>query len=133
MRIKFKIDKLHRDKTADILRAKGEAIKEYALTDDADYIKALNNKLIEETHEVIEATNKAEIAEELADVLEVMHALAKVHGITMDVVEVERVKKYEAKGGFYNRLFAVWMEVEEGSDSYKKLKSAPDRYPEIKE
>lgn len=71
---------------------------------DADeYAAALHAKLKEEVAEYLEAHDP----EELADVLEVLHALAALHGWTPAELEAKRVAKAQARGGFGGR---VWME-----------------------
>jgi predicted house-cleaning noncanonical NTP pyrophosphatase (MazG superfamily) len=58
-------------------------------------------KLIEEVQEF----NESETAEELADILEVVHALAKQ--INTDLSELEKLQKskHQERGGFEKRLF----------------------------
>ncbi|THF70536.1 hypothetical protein E7T06_07480 [Deinococcus sp. Arct2-2] len=71
---------------------------------DADeYVVALRVKLEEEVSEYLDAHNP----EELADVLEVLHALAAQHGLTPEQLEALRAAKAQARGGFGGR---VWME-----------------------
>ncbi|MDB5046320.1 MAG: hypothetical protein JWQ08_2370 [Deinococcus sp.] len=69
----------------------------------AEYPVALRAKLNEEVAEYLEAHDP----EELADVLEVLHALTALHGLTPQELEARRVAKADARGGFGGR---VWME-----------------------
>ncbi|UQN05391.1 nucleoside triphosphate pyrophosphohydrolase [Deinococcus sp. QL22] len=71
---------------------------------DADeYAVALQAKLNEEVAEYLAAHDP----EELADVLEVLHTLAALHGLTPQELEAKRAAKADARGGFGGR---VWME-----------------------
>ncbi|MFI5992439.1 nucleoside triphosphate pyrophosphohydrolase [Streptomyces sp. NPDC051362] len=59
----------------------------------------LRMKLAEEAGEVIQASPSG-LLEELADVIEVVHAIAALHGHTPADVERARVAKAAARGGF---------------------------------
>lgn len=58
----------------------------------------------------IHATNDEEAIEELADLLEILHSLAKIHHSTIKEVEEVRKKKEETRGGFTNKTFLVEVE-----------------------
>ena len=58
-------------------------------------------KLDEETREFLAERT----AEELADILEVVYALAEDAGLTPDGLEAIRLEKRFARGGFSQRLF----------------------------
>lgn len=45
--------------------------------------------------------------EELADMLEVIRALAVIHGATWEELEALREKKAEARGGFQERVYLI--------------------------
>ena len=73
--MKKEFNKLVRDKIPEII----EENDEYSLTrilNDKEYEKALYDKLLEEANEVINANKKEETEEELADLLEVVRAIA---------------------------------------------------------
>ncbi|MEW9554088.1 phosphoribosyl-ATP pyrophosphohydrolase [Nonomuraea sp. NPDC050783] len=95
--------KLVRDKIPDIIRRSG---KEPAVTalDDSDYRKALLTKLFEEVEELREAS-PSEVAEEIADVYEVLRALATVQGHDWSVIEKIAADKREERGAFHHRLY----------------------------
>ena len=67
-------NKLVRDHIPQIIQMDNKRCKVSILHDTA-YIEQLKKKLIEEAQEVQEASTKQEIILELADLLEVMHAL----------------------------------------------------------
>ena len=81
-------DKLVRDRIIDIIIANGESPVYHTLSDE-EYLKELHKKLIEEANEFVEADNP----EELADLLEVVYAIAMHKNINMEEVEQIRVKK----------------------------------------
>jgi len=60
----------------------------------------LRQKLIEEAHEIVGATDRESLIEELADVQEVIIALAKHHKIQSSEFECVRKKKLLESGGF---------------------------------
>jgi predicted house-cleaning noncanonical NTP pyrophosphatase (MazG superfamily) len=59
--------------------------------------------LEEEVAEYLESTE----SEELADILEVVYALAKLSGITKTQLERLRLKKLAEKGGFKDKIFLI--------------------------
>ncbi len=56
------------------------------------------------------AENKEEALEELADLLEIIHALAAYHGSSMEEVENIRKEKVKKRGGFEQKIFLVEVE-----------------------
>ena len=81
---------------------------EYSLTrilNDKEYEKALYDKLLEEANEVINANKKEETEEELADLLEVVRAIANFKNVDVRDVEKLRISKKKKRGGFYKRIY----------------------------
>ena len=72
-----------------------------------EYITELRKKSQEELQEYLTAETNEEALEELADLLEVMHALAKVHGSSIEEVEKLRVEKAAKRGGFSDKVFLI--------------------------
>lgn len=96
-------NKLVRDKIPDIIRSNGEMPIIKILNDD-DYKKELDKKLFEEYNEVINASGYDRL-EELADMIEVIKALAKIEGKSLnDVIKIS-YDKAEKRGGFENKVF----------------------------
>lgn len=126
----FSMYKLIRDKTPE-KSIRDNIILDYSIYSDEEYLKALNDKLIEEAHEVLATRDKAELSAELADVLEVVHALAHAHGITLDEIETERQTKLELRGGFAKKIFGKTVSMDETNPKYESYKSRPEDYPEI--
>ena len=88
-------NKLVRDYIPDIILANGSSCEIESLNRD-DYILALDEKLKEEFAEFQESRD----VEELADMLEVLFAMAKAHGCSwIDVASAHREKR-EKRGGF---------------------------------
>ncbi|WP_031168045.1 nucleoside triphosphate pyrophosphohydrolase [Streptosporangium roseum] len=95
--------KLVRDRIPEIIRAHGtEPV--VTVLGEADYREALLEKLFEESAELRGAA-VTEVAEEIADVLEVLRAIAKVHGHEWaDIEKVAEAKRAE-RGAFLERVY----------------------------
>lgn len=96
------INKLGRDNIHENLALKGETAVTYALNDQ-EYKQALFKKLQEEVNEFLAEP----ITEELADTLEVIHALAPVIAGSWDALEKVRKEKLAFRGGYNKKLFLV--------------------------
>ena len=96
--------KLVRDRIPQIIREDGAEPVTY-IAGPEEYRNRLRDKLGEEVAEFLEADD-AKAPEELADVLEVVHALAAVLGV--DVGQLEKIREVKAseRGGFADRI--VW-------------------------
>jgi predicted house-cleaning noncanonical NTP pyrophosphatase (MazG superfamily) len=98
-----KYDKLVRDRIPEIIRLKGGR-PVCRKADEKEYWDKLKEKLHEEVEEFVKAGTEAEAKEELADVLEVVNAIAehlKCHG---NEIEIIRIKKAEERGAFKERI-----------------------------
>lgn len=96
-------NKLVRDKIPEINEKNG--FKSYIrVLDDDEYIEALKKKLLEEYNEVVEASGK-EVLEELADMYEVIKAIAEVHGSSMENISRLASKKKKVRGAFEKKIF----------------------------
>jgi predicted house-cleaning noncanonical NTP pyrophosphatase (MazG superfamily) len=102
-------NKLVRDKIPQIIESKGMKCSTKALNDE-DYIKYLKGKAYEELDEYYAAETNGESVEELADLLEVIRALAKQHGSSIEVLEAVRKDKAERRGGFQEMVFLIKVE-----------------------
>lgn len=96
--------KLVRDKIPDIIRENGDE-PIIRILDDVEYKKELEKKLQEECLEVINTTNSDDRIEELADVLEVVIALANVEGKSLDDVLTIADMKKQKRGIFSKRIY----------------------------
>ncbi|WP_034761754.1 nucleoside triphosphate pyrophosphohydrolase [Rossellomorea vietnamensis] len=99
-------NKLVRDKIPQIIESKGKEFSTKILNDE-DYIKYLKEKANEELDEYYAAETDGEAVEELADLMEVIRALAKQHGSTIEEIEAVRRCKAEKRGGFQEKVFLI--------------------------
>ncbi len=97
-------NKLVRDKIPEIILKNG-GDPETEILKDAQYAKFLDEKLLEECGEVINASDKDSKTEELADALEIIHAIAENSGVSFEQIEDIRLKKLEKRGGFSSKIF----------------------------
>ncbi|MBY7123566.1 nucleoside triphosphate pyrophosphohydrolase [Bacillus sp. 16GRE42] len=77
------------------------------ILDEKEYIEEVSKKTQEELAEYLEAESKEHKVEELADLLELVNALAQYEGVTLEDVEKVRKQKAEKRGGFQERIFLV--------------------------
>ena len=91
--------KLVRDRIPEIIETSGKTCVTETLS-DADYLLMLDTKLDEELAEYHQDQN----LEELADLLEVIYAVAKARGYTLEQLEQVRAKKASERGGFERRI-----------------------------
>lgn len=103
MDMKKVYNKLVRDKIPDICRANGAIPKTKVIHDPDEYLELLHAKLAEEAAELRETPN----LEELADVLEVLYAIATQIDATPQQIENSRMRKAAERGGFADRIFLV--------------------------
>jgi predicted house-cleaning noncanonical NTP pyrophosphatase (MazG superfamily) len=104
-------NKLVRDRIPEVITDDGKKFSTRILTNE-EYIKELKKKTFEELQEYINADNNDDAIEELADLLEIIHALAEYHGETFEKVEEIRQKKAEKRGGFKEKIFLIEVEDE---------------------
>ncbi|PLT29814.1 nucleoside triphosphate pyrophosphohydrolase [Peribacillus deserti] len=102
-------NKLVRDLIPNIIEESGKKPNTRILSDE-EYIKELKKKSYEELEEYMDAANSEEAVEELADVLELIHALAEVHGSSFEKVEEVRKQKAGKRGGFKEKIFLIEVE-----------------------
>ena len=93
-------NKLVRNKIPKIIENDGKTCEIEVLSDE-DYIKMIDAKLDEELAEY----HKDQNLEELADLLEVIHAATVARGYSIDELEALRAKKAEKRGGFEDKIF----------------------------
>ena len=95
-------NKLVRDRIPEIIEASGAECKTEILSDEK-YLEMIDAKLDEELAEY----HKDQNIEELADLLEVIHAAAIARGYTIEELEAVRTAKAEKRGGFQNKLLLI--------------------------
>lgn len=104
-------NKLVRDKIPQVIENSGLQFKTRILSEE-EYKTEVTKKFIEELHEFEETNNPKDAVEELADILELIHAAAELNGASFEEVEEVRVKKAEKRGGFKERIFLIEVEDE---------------------
>jgi predicted house-cleaning noncanonical NTP pyrophosphatase (MazG superfamily) len=102
-------NKLVRDRIPEIIEKEGKTYKTVIL-DDNQFKSELRKKLKEEVQEYLDAQNEQEAVEELADALEVIHALAEAHGVSIEELEQVRKTKAKERGGFEEKIFLIEVE-----------------------
>ncbi|TKH43890.1 phosphoribosyl-ATP pyrophosphohydrolase [Paenibacillus terrae] len=99
-------NKLVRDRIPHVITSQGKGCRTRIL-DPEEYKQELRTKLREEAEEYFEAAKDKDALEELADMLEVIRALAEVHGANVAELDKLRADKAEARGGFQERVFLI--------------------------
>lgn len=92
-------NKLVRDRIPEIIVSTGKTCSTEILS-EVEYIRMLDAKLDEELAEY----HKDQNLEELADLLEVIRAVAIARGYTLEELEQVRAEKAAKRGGFEKRI-----------------------------
>ena len=92
-------NKLVRDRIPEIIHSSGKTCSIEILSDE-EYLKLVDAKLDEELVEY----HKDQNIEELADLLEVIHAAALAHGYMLEELEQVRAEMATKRGGFEKRI-----------------------------
>lgn len=95
-------NKLVRDRIPEIIAHNGGKADIGVLSDE-EYFHALEQKLDEEVGEY----HRDKTIEELADILEVVYALAATAGCSREQLIDIYQKKHDARGGFDKKLFLI--------------------------
>ncbi|XKE94429.1 nucleoside triphosphate pyrophosphohydrolase [Metaplanococcus flavidus] len=102
-------NKLVRDNIPQVIEKTNKQFSTRVLSKE-EYMIEVKKKMNEELEEYQEATTNEEAVEELADILELIHAAAKIHGATIEQLEEVRRAKAEKRGGFEKRIFLLEVE-----------------------
>lgn len=94
--------KLVRDRIPEIIEKSGRICLWTALSDD-EYLEMIDQKLNEELAEY----QQSKSMEELADLLEVIHAAAAARGSSIEEVERIRLEKRAERGGFEEKKLLI--------------------------
>ena len=98
-------NKLIRDRIPEMIAANGNTAQIRVLSDE-EYADALERKLTEEVSEYLESWASVE----LADVLEVIEALAENAGVSFDELLKLKAEKRRTNGAFQKKLFLEFVE-----------------------
>ena len=85
----------------------------------SEYLSELKRKILEEAQEVHDAESKEDLITELADVIEVIHAIADANAISLADIENAQSEKREINGGFLPENYINYIEVAE--DNHKVI------------
>ncbi len=105
-------NKLVRDKIPEIIAQNGGNPTTVTL-EESLYQSALSDKLHEEITELETATTKQDITAEIADIVEVLEALALTHNVSFEQILKEKEEKREKRGGFTKRIFLEYVDEAE--------------------
>ncbi len=92
-------NQLIRDKTTQVIKNNGMVATTH-IADDSEMSLMLQKKLKEEVSEFLIDESK----EELADIMEVIHAICENKWFSFEEVEKTRIKKKEEKWGFDGKI-----------------------------
>jgi predicted house-cleaning noncanonical NTP pyrophosphatase (MazG superfamily) len=109
--VRVTYNKLVRDRIPEIIEADGRHPVTRVL-DEPAYQAALMDKLAEEVEEVRKSEPEG-LADELADVLEVLQAIAESHALPWDDIPALAAKKRTKNGAFKHRLFLEHVEAQD--------------------
>lgn len=100
-------NKLVRDKIPEIIEANHTKCNFHVAENDEEYLKKLDEKLIEEFEEF----KKTPCLEEYIDIIEVLEAMAKFHNINLMPMRQRKKMKRQVRGGFDNRIILDSTEI----------------------
>ena len=102
-------NKLVRDRIPQIIEASGKTCTTRIL-DPSEHLHEIKTKMQEEALEFQQAANDKDAIEELADILELVHAALDVYGVSFDVLEEVRQHKKDKRGGFAEGIYLIEVE-----------------------
>jgi predicted house-cleaning noncanonical NTP pyrophosphatase (MazG superfamily) len=99
-----KYNKLVRDNIPEIIEKDGRKAVYHELSEH-EFIVQLDKKLNEEVKEY----QQDKSLEEMADILEVLYALCKARGCTIEELEAKRMEKLKKRGGFIKKIYLEYI------------------------
>ncbi|GEK33788.1 nucleoside triphosphate pyrophosphohydrolase [Kurthia sibirica] len=99
-------NKLVRDQIIEIIDNTGKKSNSMILSSE-DHLDFIKEKLFEEVEEYKATTNKVDAIEELADILELIHAALQCENSNFEELDQVRIIKKEKKGGFNKGIFLI--------------------------
>lgn len=102
-------NKLVRDLIPQVIEADGKTCVTRVLA-PSEHLGEIKAKMQEEALEFQEATSPKEAVEELADIVELVHAALHVYGVSFHQLEQVRVQKKEKRGGFSEGIYLIEVE-----------------------
>lgn len=98
--------KLVRDRIPEIIEKNGDEVFTKVLT-LRQFQRELKRKIAEEAKEVMRAKTKADVVEELADIIECVDALSESFGVPRYALERTQREKRAKRGGFKKRIYLL--------------------------
>ncbi len=96
--------KLVRDLIPDIIMRQGRTPETGIAKDDDEFRLYLLAKMVEESNELKKAKNKDHIAEELADIMELIETILNLENLSSEDIKNIQKDKREKRGGFEERI-----------------------------
>lgn len=106
---KIQYNKAIRDKIPLVMKRNGASYRVSKLS-SAKFKKELLKKVGEEASALPPLRKKDDIANELADTLDVIEAVRHIYGISKKTIRAHQKKAMARKGGFKKRLYLHWAE-----------------------
>lgn len=103
---RYTYNKLVRDRIPEIIDSEPGRKSQYRILDDNEYLIQLNKKIIEESNEFIEENS----IEELGDLMEVINAIMKLKGYSMEEVIKVMKAKADKKGAFNEKIYLEYVD-----------------------
>lgn len=127
---KFKTGILVRNKMVEKMEAEGIRVNHKKLNQE-EYVTALRNKIVEEAKEVAEEFDRTKLVYELADLLEVFQTFIREEEITESEIFRAQKEKRNKSGGFANRIFTNFVEIDSENPVIEYYLQRPNKYPKI--
>lgn len=125
---KFRTNILVRDKMIEKMEADGILV-DYKKLGKEEYVNALRKKIVEEAQEVADEKDREKLIYELADLSEVIQTLKQVLNITESEVSEAQNQKRKTSGGFKEKYFTNFVEIENDNPAIQYYLQRPNKYP----
>ena len=102
-------NKLVRDLIPQVIKNSGSKFTTRTL-DPSEHLTEIKKKLHEEVQEFQRTMNHISALEELADILELIHAALPLHEATYEDLEKVRIAKKQKRGGFEKGIYLIEVE-----------------------
>ena len=90
-----------------ILNKEGKKVNTRILQNNEEYLEFLFKKIIEESLELQMSIKNGNTIEELADVFEVIYAILKIKGWSIEDIIKVQTEKRNKRGGFEKRILMI--------------------------
>ena len=112
LNIENEYPKLVRDRIPEIIKNnEGVGVKSRILNDDAEFLKYLARKIIEEAVELQDAVDNGHLNEELADIFELIDGILRVEKMSREDIAAIQKEKREKNGGFEKRILMLGKDI----------------------